>query len=190
MNKIIQPINFIAFTFSFNAWFLLFESRNIMYTAKTTNKIIPSSLDSECPKNINTNGKAASKSMNHELFLDSGSDFNPLARMIAMPPTKVRSAILLPMTVPKANAEFPCVAEVIPIKSSGMLVETAIKIKLRTNSLILKAVAMIGSVLTRIYPPVTNTKQDTKNSNKSMNKAILTKNDFCYFNSLVPRHSC
>ena len=64
--------------------------------------------------------------------------FMPLPNSAAIPIIKVKSAMFDPITLPKDNAGFPLIAELMPTNSSGIDVEKAIIINATINSLSFK----------------------------------------------------
>ena len=102
-------------------------------------RITPSILDKVVSNIINAIGTKAIKNINKLSFLIRGFfSFIPLPNNAATPITNVKSAMFDPITLPKDNAGFPLIAELIPTNSSGTDVEKAMIINATTNSLSFK----------------------------------------------------
>ena len=97
----------------------------------------------------------------------------PLPAKITIPKTKVKSAMLLPIILPKLKEGLFVKAELMPTNNSGSVVANAKIINPLVNSLILKNAEILDTLLTTHVLLLTRIKVNTQKKMKSVNNAIM-----------------
>lgn len=127
-------------------------------------KKIPSSCESWLPRMLSATGSIVIRIMRStSCFMCRLGILMPPVASMAMPATRVRSAMLLPITVPKLRTGVLASAEVMPTNNSGMLVDTARMVKPVMNALKWRNAEILVIDFTSRNPEIISVAQETKN---------------------------